>query len=84
MCFGKRVRDDKRRELQGIFGVKMVECHERYLGIPSCSGRRKKDMFNYIKDRVWNKINGWAGKFFSRADKEVLLKSVVRAIPTIL
>ena len=38
----------------------------------------------YIKDRVWKRLNSWKGKFLSRAGKEVLLKTVIQAIPNYL
>jgi hypothetical protein len=45
-------------------------------------GRKKKDVFAYIKDRIWKRINSWRGRALSRAGKEVMIKSVLQAIPT--
>ena len=45
-------------------------------------GRNKKANFNYIKERVWKKIQGWKEKRLSQAYREVLIKVVVQAIPT--
>lgn len=28
----------------------------RYLGLPSLIGRRKVEIFNYIRDRLWTKL----------------------------
>jgi hypothetical protein len=47
-------------------------------------GRSKKNTFNYIKDRVWKKINSWSSKSLSKAGREVLIKSVLQSIPTYL
>jgi hypothetical protein len=38
--------------------------------------------FNNIKGRIWRRMNGWKEKFISHAGKEILLKSVLQAIPT--
>jgi len=45
-------------------------------------GKTKKGSLNYIKDRVWGKLQGWKEKLLSQAGKEVLLKAVVQAIST--
>ena len=45
-------------------------------------GRNRRASLNFIKERVWGKIQGWKEKLLSQAGKEVLLKSIVQAIPT--
>ncbi|GAU46451.1 hypothetical protein TSUD_402180 [Trifolium subterraneum] len=53
-----------------------------YLGLPSMIGRSKKAIFSYIKDRIWKKMNSWRGRALSKAGKEVMIKSVLQAIPS--
>lgn len=60
---------------------KVVEDHERYLGLPTFVGRSKKVVFQNVMDRVWKKVKGWKERCLSRAGREVLLKSVAQAIP---
>ena len=45
-------------------------------------GKGKKSSFNYIKERVWRKLQGWEGKLLSQAGREVLIKSIIQSIPT--
>ena len=45
-------------------------------------GRDKKQSFIYLKERVWQKLQGWKEKILSHAGREVLIKSVIQAIPT--
>jgi hypothetical protein len=45
-------------------------------------GRSKKATFGYVKDSVWRKINSWRGRSLSKAGKEVMIKSVLQAIPS--
>ena len=52
-----------------------------YLGLPSLVGWNKKVGFNFVKDRVWNKLNSWNNKLLSKAYKEVLLKTIIQAMP---
>uniref|UniRef100_A0A803P9D6 Reverse transcriptase domain-containing protein n=1 Tax=Cannabis sativa TaxID=3483 RepID=A0A803P9D6_CANSA len=55
---------------------------EKYLGLPQSFGRSKKEAFVYLQDRVWTHLNRWNSTFFSKGGKEILLKSVVQAIPS--
>ena len=64
-----------------ILWVKEVDKYEKYLGIPTIIGRSKKVIFSCLKDRIWKKLQGCKEKFLSRASKEVLIKSVIQAIP---
>lgn len=53
----------------------------KYLGLPEQFGRKKKEMFQYIKEAVQQKINGWQTKFLTSAGKETLIKAVAYAMP---
>ncbi|KAL0416485.1 UNVERIFIED_CONTAM: hypothetical protein Slati_3480400 [Sesamum latifolium] len=55
---------------------------ELYMGLPSRAARSKRDIFLAIRDRVWQKITSWNEKLLSQAEKEVLIQSVVRTVPT--
>ena len=60
----------------------MILQYEKYLGLPSLVGKNKNASFNYIKERVWKKIQGWKDKLLSQVGREILIKAVVQAIPT--
>ena len=51
------------------------------MGLPSSISRSKSVVFRYIKNRVWKRLQGWSQKLLSRAGKEILLKTVVQAMP---
>ncbi|XP_050207657.1 uncharacterized protein LOC126657077 [Mercurialis annua] len=51
------------------------------MGFPSLIGRNKKKIFNYISQRVWQKVKGWNANFLSRGDKEILIKTVAQSLP---
>ena len=55
--------------------------YDKYLGLPSLIGKHKKANFDYIKERIWRKLQGWEEKL-SQAGREILIKAVVQAIPT--
>lgn len=80
--FSANVRRDKQLELSNILGVNNALGDSRYLGLPSLIGRSKKSVFKFVKDRVWNKVQGWGNKLLSKAGKLVLLKNVAQAVPS--
>jgi len=63
-------------------GVQDVLGTGKYLGLPSMIGRNRTTIFSYIKDCVWHKINSWSSKCLSKAGHEVMIKSVLQAIPS--
>ena len=80
--FSKGITEERRMELEEFLGVNEIREYEKYLGLPDVVGRTKKESLNYIRERVWNKLQGWKERLLSKAGKKVLLKAVVQAIPT--
>ena len=80
--FSKGTTEERRRELKEFLGVNEIREYEKYLALPDVVGRNKKESLNYIRERVWNKLQGWKERLLSKAGKKVLLKAVVQAIPT--
>ena len=72
----------KATPFKSMLGVQEIKFYEKYLGLPSLIGRGKRATFNYIKERVWRKLQGWEEKLLSQAGREVLIKSIIQAIPT--
>ena len=49
---------DIKDQIKEAWGVPEIMQYEKYLGLPSFVGRGKEASFNYIKERVWRKIQG--------------------------
>ena len=58
VSFSKRFSIMQREELTNILSMWQVEKHEKYLGIPSISGRSKKTLFDSLFNRIWKKLQG--------------------------
>ena len=82
IMFSSNIRIDKQQELARVLGVHSPLNTGRYLGLPSLIGKSKKAIFNFLKEKLWKRLQGWNKKFLSRAGKEVLIKTVAQAIPT--
>lgn len=68
--------------LSNILGVHCPLNTGKYLGLSSLVGRGKRQIFRYVKDRLWKKLQGWRSKKLSKAGKEILIKTAAQAIPT--
>ena len=82
LFFSKSVPEEEKHGIKVAIGVPEILHYEKYLGLPSLVGKGKKESFNYIKEKVWRKLQGWEAKLLSQAGREVLLKAVIQAIPT--
>lgn len=67
MCVYKQV------EIKNLLHVHHDFSEGRYLGFPSLVERSKEQVFGFLKDSLWNKIQGWSAKCLSKAGKAVLL-----------
>lgn len=63
-------------------GIYRESFNDRYLGLPVHVGNNRAQVFNYLKDRAWQRIQGWKEKLLSIAGKKIMIKAVAQAIPT--
>ena len=50
--------------------------------MPTHFGRSKEQDFQFIMDRIWNKLKGWKEKSLSSEGRGILIRAVAHAIPT--
>ena len=53
-----------------------------YLGIPEDISGSKCKLFAFLKDKLMHRVNGWTGRCLPKGRKEVLIKSILLALPT--
>lgn len=81
LSFSKNTTTSSREDVSRVLGIPMANENEKYLGVPTNVGRKKKALFGYMKDRVKQRMSRWSSRLLSRVGKEVLLKSVAQAMP---
>lgn len=72
MVFSGNVNADLIDTVRDILPVQVVEKHDKYLGLPTEMGRSKREVFGWLRERVWMKVQGFGNRFLSKAGKEVL------------
>ncbi|XP_074306449.1 uncharacterized protein LOC141641696 [Silene latifolia] len=82
VSFSKGTREDRRRRVAAVLGVRVVNVQDRYLGLPTVVGRSKQVVTKIIRDKLSKKLQGWRGLLLSKAGREVLIKAIAQSIPT--
>ena len=82
LFFSNNTNEMTRSSIQRVFGAPRNSNIGKYLELPSLVGRDKRKVFEDIKTRVWQKLQGWKSKLVSQAGREILIKVVVQAIPS--
>jgi hypothetical protein len=81
IMFSKNTKKKCRDEMKGILKISREGLSGKYLGLPSYVGKSKTKTFEFLKEKIWRRIQGWKEKLLSRAGKEILIKAVAQAIP---
>lgn len=81
IIFNTNSSTDMRELVAVCFGVRITNDFGRYLGLPSVLGCIKSAIFCFIEHRVRERVGNWRHKLISKADKEVLIKSIAQALP---
>ena len=58
LFFSNNASNGTKEELKNLLGVVEIKEYERYLGLSTVVGRKKRASLNFIKDRVWGKLQG--------------------------
>lgn len=64
-----------------LLGVEERPDFRSYLGLPIRVGLNKREVFAFLKDKVRSKLSYWKRRLLPRAGKEIMLKSVLQALP---
>ncbi|XP_073051686.1 uncharacterized mitochondrial protein AtMg00310-like [Primulina eburnea] len=82
LSFSPNTTEDEVNTIKQMLSVRVVQGHDLYLGLPTFSTRQKKMQFQYLIERIVERIKGWGSKTYSAGGKEILIKSVLQSIPS--
>ena len=80
ISFSRKAPADTRIKVKAQLGIDKEGGVGKYLGLPEHFGRKKKDLFSSIVDRVKQRPLNWSTQFLSTAGKATMLQLVLSAI----
>lgn len=80
--FSSNCSEEIQDQLKNYIGVRAVSSMEKYLGLPTMVGQKKKEALQRIYDSLRIIVNGWGSQMLSQWGKKVFIKAVLHAIPT--
>ena len=80
--FSNNVHESLRLHISNRLAIFAPLNTRRYLGLPFLIDRNKRVIFAFLQERMWNRLQGWPAKLLSHTEKEVLIKTFAKAIPT--
>lgn len=78
VLFSPNTSDFQRRRIREVLHIRAETRSERYLGLPVSVGKSKTEVFAYLKERVWQRIQGWKEKLLSKAGKQIMIKAIAQ------
>lgn len=82
ITFSRKAPANLKTAMKNILEIEKEGGVGKYLGLPEHFGRKKKDLFTSIVERIKQKASGWSNRFLSSVGKMVMLKSVLSPIPS--
>ncbi|KAL9687478.1 hypothetical protein QQ045_031881 [Rhodiola kirilowii] len=82
IVFSRNVAEAVKFRIVDTFRVQVVGAHSKYLGLPITFSHNKTEVFKNIVDSTWKRVIGWRETHLSAAGKEIMVKSVLQALPT--
>ena len=58
LFFGKLVSEIVKNFIKDLLGVPEIKQYKKYFGLPAVVDKNRRACLNYIKDRVWGKLQG--------------------------
>jgi hypothetical protein len=84
MTFSPHIQQHIKEEFHAILPFSITNNISKYLGMPTQIGQSRHSSFNFIMDKIRNKLKGWKERHLSYAGRGILISAVIQALPTYL
>ncbi|KAL9666989.1 hypothetical protein QQ045_001334 [Rhodiola kirilowii] len=81
LCGSNNIDEMFKYMLAEYMGMKAVDKHTKYLGLPLIVGQNKEQVFRSLEDKMSKRIQDWGALLLSAAGKEALSKSCFLSVP---
>ena len=78
--FSANIDADRKEELCGKLGIQSTTTFGKYLGFPIKHNGARRNQFNFVLEKMMERLAGWKTKYLSFAGRAVLVKAVMSAI----
>ncbi|XP_056848924.1 uncharacterized protein LOC108820216 [Raphanus sativus] len=81
VTFSSKTTEGIMGRVKAMIGIDKEGGMGKYLGLPEAFGRKKRDVFTGLVDKIRQRAQSWPTKFLSGAGKHVMLQTVLSALP---
>uniref|UniRef100_A0A803NT67 Reverse transcriptase domain-containing protein n=1 Tax=Cannabis sativa TaxID=3483 RepID=A0A803NT67_CANSA len=81
LVFSPNTTRSCRQELKQRMGIGCLNSSEKYLGNPFLFSANKRSDFQFIKEKITDRLEGWKARQLAQAGRSVLINSVLQTIP---
>ncbi|KAA3483188.1 reverse transcriptase [Gossypium australe] len=68
--FSPNTTEEDKAVVSRLLGVRVATNPEKYLGLPNMIGRRKKELFQNLLDKISMRIEGWSNRMLSQGERK--------------
>lgn len=81
LIFSKNIRPSTRNSIKYLLGMRKLATNSKYLGNPLRIGKKKSKSFEFLLEKIKEKLAAWKCKTLSLAGRTTLVRSVLNSIP---
>lgn len=82
ITFSSKTPPEVKNQVKTLLGIDKEGGVGKYMGLPEHFGRKKRDLFASIVDKIKQRCISWTTRFLSTAGKATMLQAVLSSVPT--